>query len=330
MSIYKIAKETGYSSSTVARALSGKGYVSEETRKRIFEAAEKFDYRPNLSARSLRNNKTQRILLGIPDICNPFYFRIIRGASETLEKNGYYVMLYATDARIEKEEAMIDLLKQKYCDGLIMVSFDFNERNIAAVRRADMPVVLMNRYLGQKPDDNFDYIYVDHIAGMESAASHLLDRGCKDVVVILGDMRKQTSFERFEGYERAFRKRGLPVDRRKLLHGGFNLDRAYAAFKKYVESGEPFDGVIASNDLAAFGVLKYCRECGLDVPRDFRLVSFDNTDYAVVCNPTLTSVDMCQYDLGRSAAEVLIERFKGRTQPHNVTLMPQLIVRQSS
>lgn len=330
MNIYDIARETGYSSATVARAFSGKGYCSEKAKKVIFDVAKKMNYKPNLSAKALRSDRTNRILFCIPDICNPFYFKMIQGAFRVLEEKGYYAMLYATEKSLDNELHMIDLLSQKYCDGIILISFDFCDKNIAAIRASGRPVVLGNRYLGQKPEDCFDYVYVDHIYGMELATDHLIGVGCKNIALVTGDLKTQTTYERLQGYKISLRRAGITCDEKNILNGRYDTEGSYLAFKQFIESGRTCDGVIASNDLAAYGILRYCREAGINVPHDLKLVSFDNTDYAELCMPSLSSIDMCQYELGKSLAETLLSRIEGRDEVLNVNLKPTLVIRQSS
>jgi len=331
MNIYDIAKLTGYSSATVARALSGHGYCSKKAKADILALALKMDYNPNSSAKALRSNRTDRILFCIPDICNPFYFRIIEGVTKVLEENGYFLMLYPTESSIEKELKALDLCSRKYCDGIIFISFDFNATNITAVRNLKHPVVLGNRYLEQKEDDNFDYVYVDHILGMEMATKHLLERGCKNVALVIGDVLLQTSRERSQGYIKALNDSGLKLDPRYILDGEYTNDGSRRAFGKFMEEKLPVDGVVAANDLSAYGIMEYCRNHNISIPKDIKLVSFDNTDYATASNPSLTSIDMCQYELGTALASTLIERLKdGRKTVKNITINPKLIIRDSS
>lgn len=328
--IKEIARITGYSTSTVARALSGNGYCGAEKKEKILSIAKQLNYQSNSSAIALRSGCTKRILFCIPDICNIFYFKMIQGVIEVLENNGYYAMLYTTEKKLDKEIHMIRLLKQKFCDGMIMVSFDFCKENISAIRESGCPVVLTNKYDGQKPGDNFDYIFVDHTYGMALATEHLLAAGCKNIAVVSGDVREQTTRERLDGYIGALKKHGLEYDASRVLDGQYNNDGAYAAFRAFTEEGGRADGLIVSNDYAAMGILRFCHERGIRIPEDLKLVSFDNTDYALACVPTLTSVDMRQYEIGKYAAEVLLERIQGRKEIRNVVMMPKLIERQSS
>lgn len=330
MSIYKIAQITGYSASTVARALRNEGYCHEDTKKVILQAASEMGYRPNIAAKTLRNNKTQRVLFCIPDICNPFYFPMIQGASKVLESSGYYVMLINTEHSLDKEIETIRLFQEGYCDGMIFVSFDFNDKNIEEVNKVGVPTVLTNRYSIQPPDANFDYVYVDHVLGMKKATEHLISKGCKKILLVSGTLSEQTSKERAEGYFSALKENGIIVDKNLIINGNYSTEGAYNAIAQFSNNDNNYDGVIASNDLAALGILKYFKEKGIKVPQDKLLASFDNTDYASIISPQLTSVDMRQYDIGVQSATLLLERLNGRKEVKNINLEPNFIVRESS
>lgn len=331
MSIYKIAEITGYSPSVVARALRNSGYCSEKKRQHILEVAEQIHYHPNQAAKSLRMNKTKQVLFCIPDICNPFYFEMIDGVLQVLEKHGYTAMLFPSRKSVAREKQMIERYKSHQYDGIIFVSFDFCEDNINAIRAAGVPTVLTNRYTGQNADDVFDYVFSDHHSGMRMAVEHLLDKGCRDIAVLTGDITQQTSRERYDGYCQALRDHGIAVRPDYLLNGDYDTEQSYAAFAAFMSTGKPVDGVVASNDLAAMGVLRYCSEHEIPIPERIKIVSFDNTEYARISHPALTSVDLKQYDIGVAAANLLIERLEnGRTETKNCFLQPVLLERAST
>ncbi len=331
MSIYEIAKITGFSASTVARALRGNGYCSEEKRKIIEKVALEINYKPNHTAKELRRNQTKRILFGIPEMDNPYYFKMIQGVNTVLEKAGYITMIYNTKKQLKKELEMIELLSQRYCDGIILVSHDFCEANVNALRSTKRPAVILNRYLDQKPDDNFDYVYNGHMQAMEFATEHLLQRGCRKILLLTGNKLEQTTAERNQGYFNMLKKYGVEVDEDIILNGEYRRDCAYDVFKKFIHNNrKPFDGIVTSNDMMALGVLDVCEEIGLKIPEEIKLVSFDNTDMSTLIKPKLSSVDLHEYDLGVKASELLLERLGGRTIAKNYTLTPTLYVRQSS
>lgn len=330
MTIYTIAKITGYSSATVARALSGKGYVSKDAKEKILQAAEKVGYRPNIQAKSLRSNKTYKVLCCIPDICNPFYFKMIKGINDVLAKEGYLLILCSSDKEKEKEINLINELKGKFADGLIMISFDFNADLIEAIRGCGVPTVLGNRCLLQKNNDCFDYVYVDHVKGMEIATNHLLDRGCKNILLLTGDLSSQTSSERANGYFKALKERNISLDYSYLLNGNYEEEASYKVTIKALDEGKKIDGIVAANDLSALGIMRALRDRNIRVPEDIKVASFDNTDYAIAISPSLTSIDMKQYELGVNLAKLVLDRISGRKVVKNALLLPELIKRSST
>ena len=316
---------TGFSYATVARALSGTGYCGAEAKKKILEAAEAINYQSNASARNLRNGKTEKILFCIPDICNAFYFRMIQGATDELAKYGYYVMIFGTDGKRSKEAKALELLKQKHVDGLVMVSFDFSEDNISAVRDSDRPVVLTNRFEHQKNNDNFDYVYADHIKGMESATDYLVSKGCRKILLLTGNKDEQTSRERTSGYISALEKKRIEVNADYIVDGGFAIEGGYRAFEKVLDKGLEYDGIITANDLMLMGVARHLS--GSKSWQKSKIVSFDNTDFAA--NLGITSVDLKQDKIGETAICLLMERLVGgRQEASNVYIEPELIIRK--
>ena len=330
MTIDEIAKQTGYSRATVARALSGKGYCAKEKKEIILQVARDGGYRPNYSARCLREDRTNRILVCLPNFSNSFYFNLISGLTEKFAESNYCLMLFDSGGDPKKELESINMLNEKYCDGLVFVSLDFNDDNIAAVRASGRPVVLTNRYLGLKPDDNFDYVYLDHEKAMYKATMHLLDCGCKRIALFVGNDEQQTSRERTQGYYAALAERGIAVDRNLVVDAGFKEDIAAAKFIELVNEKVPFDGVIAASDLMGMGIYRVAKNYNLQIGADFKMVSFDNTDFTTIANPGITSIDMRQREIGTNAAILLTERIRGRKQSKTVVLEPRVIVRESS
>lgn len=325
MSIKKIAEATGISPATVARALSGKGYCSDEKKAAISRAAQELNYRPNLSARTLRNNRTEKILMGIPDICNAFYFRMIEGVTAELDAHDYYPIIFNTRHQLDKELKLIDLLSQKYADGLILVSFDFTDRNIEAIRSSGLPVVLTNRYELIRATDNFDFVYSDHTLGMEMVTEHMIKSGARDILLLAGANTEQTSIERVQGYKNMLKKHGLPIRDDYILNGNFETGAAYQIFRQFMEDGKPFDAIITANELMFMGVMRLLSERHIDFG-NVKLASFDNTDFST--NLAVTSLDLRQDEIGRIAVQLLMERIhEKRTVSKQIYLQPKLVVR---
>ncbi|HHY83345.1 MAG TPA: LacI family transcriptional regulator [Clostridiales bacterium] len=327
--IYEIAKKVGLSPSTVARALSGRGYCSEESRKKVLEAAKEVNYSPTHAAKTLKSKRTNKILFCIPDIYNPFYFGMIKGANDVLEKYGYYTLLCYTKHNIEEELKMIEALREKYGDGMIFVSFNFCEKNISAVNASKMPVVLTNRYDSPRGEDYFDYVYIDTYKGVQLATRHLVDQGHRKIAFIGGNLEEQTSFERYSGWKDELINSGLDPDDSLVYEGDYTIDSGYACAEKIVKSSNVPTGIVAANDLMAIGFIRYCGDNGIKIPHDFAVAGMDNTDFSSVLK--LTSVDMRQEEIGLNAASLLMERvLGGRTYKKTIRIEPRLVVRESS
>lgn len=330
--IYEISKITGFSPSTVSRALSNKGYCSEKAKKTIISAAEEIGFRPSSSARTLKSNRTNRILFCIPDICNPFYFDMIKGANYIFDRHGVVSMLCYTKHSLEEELKFIDLLMEHQGDGMIFVSFNFCEKNINAIRKSGRPSVLTNLY--EAPDhqpNSFDCVYVDHTKAMYLAAEHLIHQGHRDIALVIGDPAEQTGKERTAGFFSAMKVHGIHAGPENLFIGDYTKESGYHAAQRVLSGGRHFTAIITANDLMMVGFVTACAERNVAIPHDLALVSLDNTDFATAMNPHITSVDMMQTAIGENAATLLMERIESeRTYPKTVRLEPQLIVRDSS
>jgi LacI family transcriptional regulator len=219
--IYEIAKKVGFSPSTVARALSGKGYCDEKKKEIILKAAKELNYAPVYAAKILKTKKTEKIIFAIPDICNPFYFDMINGANSVLEQYGYFMVLFYTKHSLNEELRVIQNLKERYADGMIMVSFNFCEKNIKAINSADAPVVLTNKYDSGNGQDKFDYVYVDTYQGIRMATEHLLKQGHQRIAYVGGNMKEQTGLERYMGFRDTVIDAGLKWEERYIFESNY-------------------------------------------------------------------------------------------------------------
>lgn len=330
-SIYEIAKKVGFSPSTVARALNGKGYCDKEKREIILKAAKELNYAPVYAAKILKTKKTEKIIFAIPDICNPFYFDMINGANSVLEQYGYFMVLFYTKHSLKEELKVIQNLKEKYADGMIMVSFNFCEENIEAINLADSPVVLTNKYESINGKDNFDYVYVDTYLGIKMAAEHLIKQGHQRIAYVGGNMKEQTGNERFMGFRDAILNAGIKYDDKYIFESDYTESGGYLCGKKILNLEQRPTAVVASNDLMAIGVMHSCDEAQVKMPDQMAIVGMDNTDTATRVTPKLTSVAMMQEEIGRNAAQILMNKLNGEhNEKKKIKLFPRIVVRDSS
>jgi DNA-binding LacI/PurR family transcriptional regulator len=266
----------------------------------------------------------------IPDILNPYYFRMIGAVNDVLEQQGYYTILAYSEHNMKKEIKIVKALESRFVDGLIMGSFDFNERLIETIRECHLPVVLTNLFKSQDDRENFDCVYVDHTKAVFIATTHLLHQGHRNICLMDGSIREQTGYERLQGYRRALEEYGLPHREDMVVQSDFTREGGCRDFTAFMDGKAPITAVVACNDLMGVGCLNYCRENNLRVPEDISIVTLDNTDYSLCTYPQLTSVDMMQYRIGENSARLLLERIQDKRDTKKVVrLEPNLIIRKS-
>ncbi|MGG3453724.1 LacI family DNA-binding transcriptional regulator [Paenibacillus rhizolycopersici] len=330
--IYDIAEKLGISPSTVSRALSGRGYCKEETRKRVMQAAEEMDYAPDQSAKMLKTRVSNKVLFTVPDMCNPFYFDMIQGINDVLDPYGYLLILMDTKNRLDEEKRAIQLLREKYADGMIMVSFHFCEENIDLLNRLQAPVVLTNKYISPVGKDHFHYVWVDTQEGIKEVVRHFASQGISRIGYVGGRLQEQTGRERYEGYRDGLQEAKLSLRAEWIRESDYTEQGGYLAGLSLFDGSHLLpEAIICANDLMAYGFLRACEEKQIRVPEDLLLAGMDNLSLSSRTYPKLTSVSLQAEEIGRTAAEMLVRRMNGYNQPiENVKLLPELVVRDSS
>lgn len=328
--IYQIAEKTGLSPSTVARALSGNGYCSRKSREIVLAAAKELHYSPVAAAKTLKSKITNKIMICIPDICNPYYFKMIDGINQVLERYGYYTILSYTNRKPEKELQAIASLRERITDGMIIVSFDFNEKIMDAIRESEMPVILTNLYESYAYEENFDCVYVDHTKAIYIATTYCMRKGHRRIAFMVGNTQEQTGKERLLGYRKALEHAKIPFEAGMVIEADYTKDGGKQKMQEFLRKSEAPSAIVACNDLMGIGCMDALREHGLRVPEDVSIITLDNTDYCTCAYPKLTSVDMMQEQIGQNAATMIMERIKdGRNYKKITVLEPRIVERDS-
>ena len=328
--IYDIAKKVGLSPSTVARVLSGRGYSSNDAKEKVMSAADELKYTPIHAAKALKSKITNTIMMCIPDITNPYYFNIISNVCDVMENGGYRTILTYTHHNALKELSLMESLKERYVDGLIMVSFDFNEKLLNAMKELEMPVVLLNHYNYPDFAGVFDCVYIDHKKATQIATEYCIQKGHKEILFLGANKKEQTCIERLSGYEMALSAAGLEFNQSLVLEADYTIEGGKEAFENALKSETSFSAVISCNDLMGIACMNVCREQGKKVPDDISLVTLDNTDYCLCTTPRLTSVDMMQNQIGICAAQCMLQQInKERRYKQTLVLSPELVIRDS-
>ena len=326
-SIYDVARESGVSVFTVSAVVNNKSHVGKVLREKVEAAIRKLSYRPNLLARSLAKQKTHTIGMIVPDIGNPFFPSVVRGAEDAAQKHGYNLLLCNSDDSIDKEEKAVELLLSKRVDGILLTKAaeDFHPSVRQMIKQVNTPFVLVMRTY---PKLTRDAVITDDYHGAYEAVSHLARAGRKRIALISGPLKVSNAKERWQGFVDALKAEGLPFERDLVIEGDYRIESGYRAGHS-VFSRRP-DGIYVANYLMTVGLLKAAEEMGLHCPEEFGLVSFDDYPWLGIFRPRLTTVELPKHQLGTEAVELLLRRISGDTsKPVLIKLQPELRIRES-
>ena len=326
-SIYDVARKARVSVFTVSAVVNHKSHVREKLRKRVESAIRALNYRPNLIARSLAKQRTHTIGMIVPDIANPFFPVVVRGAEDAAQRHGYNLLLCNSDDSLDKEETAVELLLAKRVDGILLTKAggDFRPALRQMIKQVNIPFVLVMRTY---PKLTKDAVITDDYQGAYDAVCHLARSGRRRIGLIGGPRKVSNALARWRGFHDALKASGLPLDPELVVEGDYRIESGYRAGHALL-SHQP-DGIYVANHLMTVGLLKAAEEMGLKCPDDFGLISFDDYPWLGVFRPRLTTVELPKRQLGIDAAELLIRRISGNTSKAAVIkLQPELRIRES-
>ena len=323
-----VARLAGVHPSTVSRALHRADLpLRSETRRRVLAAVERLEYRPSAIARGLRLQRTKTLGMLVPDITNPFFPPIIRGAEEAARERGYELVLCNTDASPERETAVLQLLRERQTDGLLIATSRMADATIASVRRERFPFVLVNR--GSRVSADLS-VEVDNERAAGAVVAHLVALGHRRIAHIAGLLSTTTGAERAAGYRDALRTNALPVDASLIAEATAYSEEAGRRAAQRLFAASP-TAIFAANDLLALGALRAAREAGLRVPLDLSLVGINDIPFIGLMDPPLTTVRVPQRDMGALAARMLVAVLENEpVARRHVLLETTLVVRGST
>lgn len=325
VTIADVARAAGVSAQTVSRVVNGKGEISPETRQIVTEVIERLGYRPSAIARSLATNRTWTLGLLIPDIANPFFPEIVRGAEDTARQRGYTIFVCNTAENPDQEAAVLQLLEERRVDGVVVCSSRLPDERLHALLAHHPAAVLVNR---PAPDAVAGAVRIDDAAGTRRAVQHLLESGRRTIGMLAGPPSSYSAQERRRSFEAALATAGLSDA--LVLPCAPNLAGGLAAAKELLTMHPTIDGLICYNDLVAIGALQSCAELGRRVPEEVAIVGCDDIMLAALVTPPLTTLRIDKYQLGVAAINMLFDRMEGRVSSERVLLPLELVVRASA
>lgn len=328
VTIIDIAKAAGVSPSTVSLVLQKNERISVETRRRVEEVIEQLGYKYNRSAANLRRQTSQAIGLIINDICNPFFAEMTAGVQQRLEGTDFLVFLVEAGDEVERQSKVYRSLEEHGIGGLIIfpasnTTPEFLER-IAA---GGTPICVAVR---RPPEADVDYVGPDNRLAGRMATRHLIELGHRRIAFLGGEAHSPARIDRISGYTEALKKAGIRFDPALCIENRPTRANAITDIQKALDLSEPPTAAIGYNDNVAIAAMHGLRRRGIEPGRDFAIIGIDGTLEAELAYPALTTVALHAHEIGRRAADLVLERIKAPGRIHeNVILRPNLIVRDS-
>jgi LacI family transcriptional regulator len=326
LTILDVADKAGVSKSTVSRVLRNSGDVSAETRARVLAAVAELHFQPNMLAGGLRTRRTFSIALIIPDIANPFFPEVARGAQRVADNRGYTVLFANTDWLERRERDFITLARRNRVEGILINPAGISAKELAHV---GCPIVILGTREAYR---EFDTVGSDMGKALQMAVEHLATLGHTRIALICGPRGNPAAVKRLLSFREAMAAHQLPVSDDAIAYCDFSQAGGYSATESLLQVRPRPTAIVCGNDLIAFGVLARLRDHSLRIPQDMAVVGIDGIDAAAVTHPPLTTVAKPKFRLGEEAATLLIDRIEGKeTGPPQLRLLPtELIVRGST
>jgi DNA-binding LacI/PurR family transcriptional regulator len=328
ITIQDVADMAQVSISTVSRVLNDSGYpMRPDTKRRVQEAIDTLSFRPSPLARGLLGKPTRTIGLIIPDISNPYYPLLSRGVEDVAVENDYTVIFCNTDRSQQKIQSYIDVLQEKQTDGVIFTGGGIESgEELGPLAELKDKVVVIGRHKGGYPS-----VQVENTRAACDATFHLISLRHRRIAFIGGPTGLTSADDRLKGFRQAMAESGIGVNEQFVREGDFGFESGYREAEYLLSSrGERPTAIFAANDRMALGAMAAACDLGVQVPEDLAVVGYDNTPYAQYVRPSLTTVSLPYYEIGATAARLLLKLLSGEPVQGTVWLPTQLVIRQSS
>jgi LacI family transcriptional regulator len=335
ITIKDIAKALNLSSSTVSRALKGSYKISEETQQLVKEYAETHNYRPNLMAQSLKNQKSRCIGVVLCSIPNSFFAEVISGIESIAYSKDYLLIITQNLESYEREVKNLENLTWRSVDGLL-ISLSTETTDIShfeKLHKQGLPMVFFDRVTDAIPTHQ---VITDNIGGAYAATRHLLERGHTRIATITSSPSLSITQERLAGYKKALTEYDIPVNEDYIqycAHGGMMIEEIESALQNLLQLPTPPDALLTASDRITIGSYSLIQRKGLIIPDEMAVAGFSNFNAPELFNPPLTTVRQNAFEMGKMATELLIQQVESKrpvTSFEKKVLPTELIVRSST
>ena len=332
ITIYDIAQKLDLSSATVSRGLQDNPAINKHTRKKIQQTARELGYRHNTFASSLRKQKTNTIGVIIHELNSNFITSVLAGIEKVTTEAGYDLIIAHSSESFEKEAANALNLFHKRVDGLI-ASLAFNTKGLDHYRSFEekgIPMIFFDRV--EEKSESTKVIIDNYKCGYQ-ATQHLIEQGCKKIVLVTASLKRNVYAQRYKGYVDALYDHHIPFEKDLVLIKDLSEQCGVEAAMEILQMKPLPDGAFITNDFSAAVCMQTLKEHGIKIPTDIAIVGFNNDAISKIVEPQLTTIHYPGMDMGEIAARYLINHLRGISNiRHTKTIVvrSELIIRRSS
>jgi LacI family transcriptional regulator len=328
--IVEVAKRAGVSMGTVSNVLRGTARVSPNLRKRVAAAIRQLEYYPGRVPAHLKVKQTCMLGMILPDITNPFFPEIMRGAEDRAFERGYLLVTANTDEQVNRELQIVSALRSRRVDGILLAASACNDtRHIHAAMEAGIHVVCLDRTASGV---DTDAVLLDNVRGGHRCVRHLIHANYRDIAIITGPLQLQSANERFQGFKDALREAKIEPTRAWILQGDYRRESGYRLGKKIARLRNRPSAVFVCNGMMTVGLLEALEDKGVRCPEDIAIATFDDLPGGSTLHRRLTTVVQPSYEIGSRAASILMDRVEGKLTGPSLTvrIAPTLSLGDSS
>src|SRR6516225_8881931 len=321
-----LARHLGLSTATISTVLNGTPAASEipkATQERILAAAQKFNYRPNALARSLRGMRSHTVGILVPEISEGYGALVLGAVGDYLLSKGYFFLVATHRRKAELLDEYPELMRQRSAEGFIVI-------DTALEKPLPLPTVVVS---GHRSHPGITNIVLNHDHAAHLALEHLVQLGHERIAFIKGQLYSSDSETRWKSIERAAESLGMKIQEDLVVQleiDTFSPYVGYPVVRRLLQRTRDFTALFAYNDLSAIGAMRALRDSGLRVPEDVSVIGFDDINSAAFQIPSLTTVRQPLDKMGALAGEILLQRIHGGPNPEEVSVDAELVIREST
>lgn len=322
--IVDVAKLAGVTPTTVSRVINNRGYISEKTRNKVYEAMDELGYQPNEIARSLTKQKSNTIGVIVPHISHPYFAKLISNLENEASKKDYKIILCNSKEKAEKEKQYLDMCKSNRVAGIVLCSGNVESNKI---NTGDIPVVLLEKNF----EDGKLGIQCDNYQGGSIATNHLIECGCRKLLHFSGVIDEEMPADnREKAFVDVCNKNNIEYFIKKFDINTYNEMNYYKAIKDTLTKIKGIDGIFASSDLIAAQVIQVCNELNVRIPKDLKLVGFDDVEISQLTTPTITTIHQPIKEMAKLAIELIDAKYNNIEIKEQNIVPIELIIRNST